>query len=95
MIYNVEEFEGRAVIVLYKSEKILTLVRSPGETAIGDVWDGEIDGWDEEGPYCVLDGQTTGHEQRLVETYLLHPGKTIDEALDEMGLDDESLIPRY
>jgi hypothetical protein len=49
----------------------------------------------DEGPYTVIDDPRFGHCQRLIETWLIHPGKSVSQALDEMGLDEESLIPRY
>jgi len=98
MQYKIESDEdGRAVIILHRSDRFLVLVRAPKNAAVGESWTGEID-WDHgEGPYAMLDSPTTGHDQSLIENYLLHqPGETRDEAMDAVGLDDESLLPaRY
>ena len=91
--YPVELFDGKEVLVCIRSAQQLVCVRAPDEYHVGEQWHGAIDVGDE-GPYSLLDGET-GHHQRLTLMYLLHPGKSRDDAMRDAGLDDESLIPRY
>ncbi len=89
-----EEMDGRVVLVLHRSERYLSLIEAPDGVLPEQMVSGIAE--PEEGPYTVIDDPTLGYHQRLIESYFLHrPGQTRDEAMEELGIDEESLIPRY
>ncbi|MBU2177441.1 MAG: hypothetical protein KJ556_20305 [Gammaproteobacteria bacterium] len=89
---TLELLNNQRVLVLYRSDGIVSHINGPVGAAVGEVIDGIEVG---EGPYAIINSSKYGHSQEFISTQLLLHGKSLEQAMENLGLAEETLIPRF